>query len=323
MSTKKRGVAVSKRQLRMRLRRARHEAGKTQAEVAEALDWSQSKILRIENGQSLITVSDLIALLTQYPAIAGDSEELIALAKEARKPTVASKYGDDVIMPTFRTWLEHEAYADFIQQYEPLIVPGVLQTDDYATGIVHGLLGAEVDAAFVSRIVRARVERAAALIGDGGPVMEFIVDEAALRRGIGNEDGSRGYRPMIEQLKYLKKMNTIGRIAQNEAIEPELNPSIALQIVPLEQGAYPAMRSPFELIEFEDEEDQYMMYLEDPDGDQIIKDDYDDIIKYVETFGELKKRLPAPSETNQMIDSIIKLMTEDRNGITPSSRREN
>jgi transcriptional regulator with XRE-family HTH domain len=207
MSTRRRGPAVAKRQLRLKLRRARYDADKTQNEVAEALDWSPSKVLRIENGQVTVATSDLMALLTQYPSLASEQvEDLIELARESRRPTVASRYRDVLPAPLLE-WLEHEAYASVIRQYETQFVPGVLQTDDYATGIVQGILGAGTDEERAKRIVAARLERAEPLVGLDGPRMDFIIDEAALRRSVGNEDGSRGHLPMIEQLEYLKRAN--------------------------------------------------------------------------------------------------------------------
>lgn len=306
---------MARRQLRLKLRRARYEASKTQAEVAEALDWSQSKVLRIENGQSTVATSDVMALLTQYPSLADQTQELIELARESRRPTVASRY-EDVMTPQFAQWLEYEAYAARIRQYETTFVPGLLQTDDYATAIVNGALSGDYDEKKKQRIVAARIERSEPLVSAGGPRMDFIVDEAALRRAVGNESGTQGYTAMIEQLRYLQKMNTYGRAARGEAIEPDLNPHISIQIMPLESGVYTAMRGPFELVEFENDEDEAMMYFENPDGDVVIRDNsFEPVTKYLDMFAEMKRRVPPAAETNAQIDLIITLMEERRNGI--------
>jgi len=306
---------VARRQLRLRLRRARYEASKTQAEVADALDWSQSKVLRIENGQSTVATSDVMALLTQYPSLADQTKELIELARESRRPTVASRY-EDVMTPAFAQWLEYEAYAARIRQYETSFVPGLLQTDEYATGIVNGFLGDGADEKKGQRIVAARIERSEPLVGADGPTMDFIIDEAALRRAVGNEKGAHGYTAMIEQLRYLQKMNTRGRTARGETIDPDLNPDISIQIVPLEMGVYQAMRGPFELVEFENDEDEAMMYFENPEGDVVIKDNtFEPVARYLDMFADMKRKLPPATETNTQIDLIIALMEERRNGI--------
>jgi len=307
MSTSRRGPTVARRQLRLKLRRARHEADKTQNEIANSLDWSVSKILRIENGASAIGVSDLIALLTQYPNLAPERDSLLKLARESKSPPTVSKFYD-ALTPQFSMWLDHEAYADKIRQFEPIIVPGVLQTDEYAGAIVESLLDRDNDDRDPHRIVAARRERIDSLIRrPDGPRMEFIIDEATLRRAVGNEDRARGYAPMLEQLRHLKRCNTIGRTAFGESIEPELNPNVSIQIVPLEAGAYRAMRGPFEVIEFEgeDEEDQFMMYHETPDDDLVIREDYESIAKNIQMFEALKKTIPGPDEANHHLDRLI------------------
>lgn len=312
MVAKRRGSIVARRQLRLRLRSARNEAGKTQSEVAAALDWSASKVLRIENGQGAPAVSDVIALISQYPGLASEREELLDLAREGKRPTLASQYSD-VFPAPFRDWVEYEAYADSIQQYEPQLIPGVLQTDSYATSLVGAWIYDEERA---SRIVEARVQRSAPLVGSEGPTMEFIIDETALRRPVSRHDARQGYRETIAQLRYLMKANTKGRHAAGDPIESDLNPRISIQIVPLEMGPYLAMRHPFEIIEFEDEDDPFMMFFEGPEFDQVLRDRYEEIERYIDRFAELKKHLPDARETNGQIEYLIGLMKEGRNGIS-------
>jgi transcriptional regulator with XRE-family HTH domain len=314
MGTKRRGPVVARRQLRLQLRAARNAAGKTQTEVADALDWSASKVLRIENGQNAPAVSDVIALLSQYPTLESDRESLLELAREAKRPTVASQYSD-VISAHFREWIDYEAYADNIRQYESQYIPGILQTDDYAGAVVRSLITDEQRAA---RITEARGQRAAPLVGSDGPIIEIIVDETALRRAVSRQDGQQGYRATIAQLRYLMKMNTKGRQALGETIEPDINPNVSIQIVPLGFGPYLAMRHPFEIIEFEDEDDPIMMYFETPEFTQVIRDRYEDIERFVDLFADLKKQTPDARETNQHLEFIIKQMEDGYNGIRAS-----
>jgi len=292
--------ALARRQLCQKLRRARSEAGKTQTEVAEALEWSASKILRIEGGKSAIAVSDLIALISQYPRLQPELEALKALAKAAKAPSLASQYGD-ALPGVFRDWVEFESASDRILQYEPQVVPGVLQTDDYATSLV----GAQVpDRERVSRIVEARIQRSSALVSNDGPAMELLLDETALLRAGDHEDARRGYPILLEQLEHLMKMNTVGRLAAGEKVEEHLNPRISIQIAPLAMGPYAAMRHPFELLEFVEDDSPWMMYFEGPDFDQVFHDKYDEIEKYIDRFNDLKRRIPGPAETNEKIRQI-------------------
>lgn len=317
MSGRRPGPMVARRQLRLKLRRGRLNEGKTQQDVARALDWSTSKVLRIENGDTAISVSDLIALLTEYPKLKPERDQLVELAKASKSPPIVDKY-PDVIFGDFRQWLDHEAYADSIRQYEPTIVPGALQTNDYARAMAGSLLrGVEDDPETErainrqrDRIVEARRDRIESLIRPGCPRMELIIDEAVIRRAVGNEDGTRGFSVMINQLEQLKRLNTIGRKELGETIEDDLNPQISLQIQPFEAGAYPIMRGPFEVIELAggDEEDQFMMFLEDPESDVVLKDDFDAISKNLRIFDQLKKVIPGPAEANRHLDRVIEDM---------------
>lgn len=307
MPTRRPGPAVAKRQLRLQLRRGRNEANLTQNDIADKLGWSPSKILRLENGQTPFQVSDVVALLTLYPSLRDKREELTALAWDARKPTLANRYSD-IISPVFGDWLEHEAYASRISQYENIYIPGVLQTGDYATGIIDGLLGGAEERR--TRMVDARIERAEALIGPDGPRMEFIVDEAAARRAVGNEDGTRGFAPIIEQLHHLQRYNTVGRRANGESVEEDLNPNISVQIVPSSMGAYAAMRGPFEVLEFPGSDDEPMVFFEGPEGDEVVRDDKDRIGRYLDLFATLKKAVAGPEKTNAYLDTIITQLSD-------------
>ncbi|WP_430786546.1 Scr1 family TA system antitoxin-like transcriptional regulator [Actinoplanes sp. G11-F43] len=300
---------MAKRQLRLTLRLARLNAKRTQAEVAEELDWSPSKIMRIENGQVGVQTSDLMALLTQYPSLTEQTKKLIELARLSRRPTVASRYRD-VLTKDFAEWLGYEAYATAIRQYETKFVPGVLQTDDYATGIVNGLLEPGVAADLADRIVNARFERAAPLLGPEGPKMAFIVDEGVLHRWVGNENGSRGFAGMRAQINHLRRLNTRGRRAAGETIEPDLNPNISIQVVPLRLGAYRALRGPFEIIEFEERDLEPMLYFENPEGDVVIKEDGDEVARYADLFASLKETVPPDVETGAILDSVIRSVPE-------------
>lgn len=318
--SRERGPKVAGRQLRTRLKRARDAAGKSQPEVAKALDWSISKVARIEGGENRIGTSDLLALLTQYGI--DDQDEvatLVELARASRKATVASRY-KRVLDDKLAEWLEHEAFANGIKQYETKIVPGILQIDGYATPLVRSLLGEVVDDDpddLTEFLVKTREERALPLKGPAGPPMSFIIDEAALRRGVGNEEAvsadGRDYVSMKRLLESLKEMNTVGRRANGEPIADHLNPNVSIRIVPFSLGAYPALRGPFELLEFDDPVDTSMVFLENPDGDALIKDNPEVVLAYLDLFLRLEKLVPGPEETNAMIDGIISAMSELRN----------
>jgi transcriptional regulator with XRE-family HTH domain len=310
--SRSRPPGVARRRLRNELRRLREEAGLTQQDVAEALDWSLSKVIRIETGKVAISISDCRALLTEYEVSSKQFDELVELARIGRAPTVSTEYSDVLPTPLIE-WLEFEAYADVVRQYETKLIPGPLQTREYALSVIGAYTMRDLTDSLVIRRADARISRGRDLAAADGPVMEFIIDEAALRRGVGNEVGARDFTVMIEQLKQLQRLNTAGRRANGEVIEEGLNPNISIQVVPLEIGAYSAMRGPFELLEFK--QDDNMVFTEYPNGDVVLRETFDRTDPFFEEFAELGKSLSGPAETNKMIDVVIRLMTERTNGI--------
>jgi transcriptional regulator with XRE-family HTH domain len=291
---------VAQRRLRTTLRDLRLRQGqrKTQKQVAMALDWSQSKLLRLEGGQVPIATSDLIALLTQYGIT--DEQQVktwVDLARASRKPTIKDAYLD-IFSKAFAEFVEHEAYASIIRQFETKLIPGVLQTEDYAEAVLRTYLEPTPPDAEVSRRVQARLERAAQLLdrSKNQPEMFFILDEAAVRRQVGRE--SENPTLMVRQLQHLKEMGS--------------RPNIQIQIVPFNYGIYAALRGPFELLEFDDPADLPMLYVENPQGDELFHENIDKIAPFLDTFTELEESLKKNSAANfdEQMDIIISQMKQ-------------
>jgi transcriptional regulator with XRE-family HTH domain len=128
--------AVQRRRLRAELRRVRQEAGETQEQVAVAMDWSLSKLIRIENGSVGISTNDLKVLLGHYGIAADDRvKELIELARAARERSWWNMY-KDVASPRLLQYTEYEAAAMIARNFEPLLIPGLLQTEEYAREVI-------------------------------------------------------------------------------------------------------------------------------------------------------------------------------------------
>jgi transcriptional regulator with XRE-family HTH domain len=130
--------AVLGRRLRADLRRLRDKAERTQREFELAKDWSLSKVIRIENGSVGISANDLRVLLPYY-GISDQAEinRFIEAAKVARKDPWAEFR--DVHSPAFLSYLNFESSAKRVLQYEPALVPGLLQTEEYADATLAGV----------------------------------------------------------------------------------------------------------------------------------------------------------------------------------------
>jgi transcriptional regulator with XRE-family HTH domain len=270
---------VKRRRLRVALRHERDTANLTQKEAAEALDWSVSKIIRIEQGAVAVTVTDLRALLDIYKVADEKREaELVELARGSKKQPW-SEY-KDVYGYAARTLFGNEAAAKIIYKYEPTFVPGLLQTEEYAIALLKGL-GRNEDE--IQRMVEVRLGRQELLDRDPPPQLEFILGEAAVSRAV----GGRGV--MRHQLEKLKELAA--------------RPGISLQVLPFSIGAHPRMGEAFTILEFADDLDD-LLYLEDAGGGSTSREEPELISDYRRDFLTLQALANEPGEFIGVIDNI-------------------
>jgi len=118
------------------LRRLREARGVTREAAGATLSASSSKISRLELGRVASKERDVANLLTLYGITnAEERETLLTLARQANAPDWWQEYGD-VLPGWFETYLGLEHAASVIRTYEPQLVPGLLQTEDYARAIM-------------------------------------------------------------------------------------------------------------------------------------------------------------------------------------------
>jgi len=276
--------SICRLKLRRALRAARIANGFSQKDVATAQDWSVSKLLRIEAGAVGLSTTDLRALLDMYGIRqAEEVGELTRWAQVARR-SPSSVYRD-VLNTEFLTYLNYEGSAAVVREWEPLFVPGLLQTEDYARAIIEVFASPGTPARVIERQIEARLSRQELFRQGGGPEMFFIIDESALRRPVGRGD------TMVRQLEYLREL---GR-----------HPEISIQILPFEVGVHRLMRAPFVILEFGEANVDDLLFLENPKGAILDRDDGEELAQYLSGFWELESLAPARSETGATIDRII------------------
>jgi len=262
---------LERHQLRIQLRRYRERSGLSQREVAQRLGWSASKVHRIEAGTSPITEADLRSLLARYSSAAeNEVAQLLLLARSARQNRVTPL--PESGPPSVRRYLDYEAAAAQIWNFEPMFVPGLLQTPEYTRALLSriGLRQAEEDA--INRALTTRRYRQEILHRTPPVQMHVLIDESAIERQIG------GARVLANQLEHLWAMSE--------------RTNIFLGIVPLALGAYPAMRSPFVVMQFTDPTQPELLFLEDPITEVITLEDAaddDGPAAYREAFAEIWK----------------------------------
>jgi len=277
---------VQRRRLRAELRNTRDAAGLRQAEVAQAMDWSLSKLMRIERGEVNVSTNDLRALLSHYGVKdKGRVNTLLELARSARGTSFYDQYSD-LLKPGFKEFLAYEASASVIRQYEPVIIPGLLQTEEYARGLFEGISKSTPEAA--DRGWAVRQHRQDLVDRESPPEMRYVLDEAALRRHVG-----RGHvtRRQLERIKEL-------------AAEPHIN----IQIMSFARGAHPGMAGSFVLLEFADPNLTDLLHLESIDS-ITIRDDTELIARYLDRFAELEELSLSEDESIDFLDVMIDEMS--------------
>jgi transcriptional regulator with XRE-family HTH domain len=286
---------VQRRRLRMELRRARDAAGLKQAAVARAMDWSPSKLVRIETGQVSVSTNDLKVLLDYY----GVKDQLrinslLDLAKSTRGGSFYDQY-TDVLKPGFKEYLAYEGSASVIRQYDPVLISGLLQTEEYGRVILEQV--AEFGPEEVNMAGAGRQHRPALHDRETPPDMIIVVDEAAIRRHVGCG------HVMCHQLERLKEF----------AAEPH----ISLRVLPFSRGAHPGMAGNFILLEFADPNLDDLLHLESIR--EITIRDYQELVaQYLDKFFRLEQLALPSDESNALLDKLIHEMSLSTNATTTS-----
>ena len=249
------------------------------------MDWSLSKLIRIENGSVGISTNDLKVLLGHY-GIVDDHRigELIALARAAKERSWWSVYSE-VATQKLLQFVEYEAAAMITRSFQPLLIPGLLQTEEYAREVI-GNLGGQVPMERSDALVALRMKRQE-LLEQGGPPpwFFFILDEGVVRRLVGGQDVMRS------QIRHLIKLAS--------------KDNVTIEVVPYSAGVNRGMNGPFVMFEFPEPEDEDVLYLENPRGDLLNRDDQEEIYTYREIFEELRHISLGADDTVRFLRELL------------------
>ncbi len=230
------------------LRRLRDACGLTLTDVVTRIGISESQLSRVENGKRLPSPEDVSALLVIYGVTGEDRLELLTLAKRASQPGFWQRQGS--FEARFTTLRLLESRATSLVNFEPLLIPGLLQTMPYAQALVRevGLFREQEE---VDNRVIGRIHRQAVLRKRYPLQLLAIITETALRPLIG------GKEVMRDQLRYLSE------VAER--------PNVTLRIVPTCTGAHPGLDGAFVRLRFNDRPSVVFLpnrvsslFLEDP-----------------------------------------------------------
>ncbi len=284
------GPVVQSALLRAELIRLRHEKGATQDAVAKALEWSISKLIRIEGGKNPISRTDLQALLLHYGVTSPTrQEELQDLAKGARAGAWWDGYRgriDDVYLG----YVGLEAGAAVIRHFHGAYVPGLLQSREYAEVVT----AAAIEPIDTEAVIGLRLQRMPELMSRADPPeLAFVLDEAVIRRHVGIKV-NRAIMP--RQLEHIAK--TV-----------EENDRITVQVIPFEAGAHQGLRGPFTLLQFNGGLSD-ALFLEGARDVSVIALGGDSRIpEYQDAFVTLRDEALSPEESLRLLREVAASMS--------------
>jgi transcriptional regulator with XRE-family HTH domain len=211
------GPVLRRRQAGLRLRQLREAAGASLADVARYLDCSMAKISRIETGRMVARLPDVRSMLELYRAGDPERAELLELVRGSREKGWWRAYAD-VLADGLQTYYGLQEAAHTIEWFDPVLVPGLLQTRDYAYALHAPRV--EVPDPAVDRLVEARMTSQRILDRPDPPRLHAILDESALHRG---PDSRLVLREQVDHLRAL------GR-----------RPGVTIQVIPFSAGFLPS-----------------------------------------------------------------------------------
>jgi transcriptional regulator with XRE-family HTH domain len=277
---------IQRRRLGIALKRAREAAQMTQDEAAVVIDAAASKISRLELGQSGVRSMDLNALLAAYDVSGEEAVSMRDLAKAGRQRGRWSSFRDQ--LPSwFRQYVDLEGDASEIRWYQAEIIPGILQTEAYARGVLYRLGEQEME-----QQVKIRQHRQAILGQAVAPEMAFVISESAIRRTV---DGAATMRDQLHQL----------------AESAQSHPSISIQVLPFAARSYIDTSFGFTILRFG--HDTILRFGHDASSDVIYAEnfttaDYIDrpeaVRSYTRLWDDLRAAALGPVESSALISQV-------------------
>ena len=276
------GPTALRIQLGSELRRLRKRRGLTRESAGWEIRASESKISRMELGRVPFKQRDVADLLSLYQVDDQDRLRLLDLARRANAPGWWHRFGD-VVPPWFLSYLGLEEAASLIRTYEVHFVPGLLQTPDYTRAVVR-LGHTHASEAEIDRRTELRQLRQDVLRRPAAPHLWAVIDEAVLRRTVGDEDVMRR---QIEAL-----------------IEVSQLPNVRLQIVPFRAGGVAPDGCPFVILRFAEQALSDVVYVEQLTS-AIYLDKATDVDHYALAMDQVCVKAEPPDRTADFLAEML------------------
>ncbi len=261
------------------LRTMRERAGLTQREAARVLACGQAKINHLESGRTGPKPKEVAALLRAYGASAEHADRMASLAARADQTAWWAPYSK-VLRDWFQTFVGLEGLATAEFSYASRLLPGQLQTSDYAAGLLVGHAGvAPMDAPL---IVRARMDRQR-LTDETRPLrFAAVIEQVVFERKVG---GEAVMRQQLEHILRLMKLD-----------------NVEVQVMPTAVAVHDGLDGDFLVLDFD--KAQSIGYVGHADGAIYIQDS-ERVARYKESADRIREAALSPAETAEFIRALI------------------
>lgn len=220
---------IRSRELGERLRGALHDAGLNGTQAAYQLGWSPSRVSRLLSGKRGGSEVDVSAFLAVCGVKGKERDRLLELCREQNTPGWLQQHGPG--LPNYLvTLVDHEKKATEIGDFQSIVLPGLLQTGDYARAVIER--AASIPVSETQNRVASRLARQSIFSRERPPVCSYFVHESVVRLPVGSG------AVMCDQLHHLLRMSA--------------RPFLSLRVLPLSVGAHAGMSGSFTLMEFAD-----------------------------------------------------------------------
>ncbi|WP_370943983.1 helix-turn-helix domain-containing protein [Amycolatopsis sp. cg5] len=262
-----------------------------QAALAKELGWSPAKLNLFLTAKKPTPVAEIIAIATMLHVDEQERDRVVAYARKGEQDEAWwASYSDDAIQGSAADFIETEAEASAVKNLQMNLVPGLLQTADYAGALVRSWLE-EPNEAVVEERSKVRQRRQARLTDEKYPLkLHALVHESALEQNIGGLD------TMLQQLDHLVTVADL--------------PTVTLQLIPKEVGEYAGFGTSFHLITFDDGGDA-AVHLENLTWGIYIEEDAQ-VAAYTLNFKRVLTHALDPEATVERIKEIRARRARDR-----------
>lgn len=286
MSQEQHSPIASRLLLGKMLRRLREEAGLSGVETADQMDFGTAKLSKIEQGHTPVTKSDLKLFFEVLSVPADLQPTLLDLGAQARRTRRSRTTTSEEALPgrKFEKYLGLEEVAVRVKDWQTHLIPGILQTPEYARALIHAA-NPTYATSRVDHLVQLRMDRQRALHRESDPLKLWsIMEEHALRRVVGGGDTH------ATQLQHLLEMGHL--------------PHVNIQVIPMSYGEHSGLDGAFAILDVGNEYPP-VVYVESRGRNTYIES-VDELASYQASYDHIQSAALSPKQSAEAIMQIVK-----------------